>query len=175
MYKSRLCLGTNSQFGISIKKQIELFKQTGFDGFFTEWNSEIMEYRRLADKIDMIYQSIHAPFENASKMWKNNKESENAVNELISCIRDCAEAEVPIMIVHTYTGFDSEDIPTKEGIDNFGRVVEEADKLNVKIAFENTEGEEYLKAVMDAFLIATTLDFVGIAGMKCAITKVRIC
>ena len=54
MYKSRLCLGTNSQFGISTKKQIELFKQTGFDGFFTDWNSEIMEYRRLADKIDMI-------------------------------------------------------------------------------------------------------------------------
>ena len=73
MHKSRLCLGTNSQFGISTKKQIELFKQTGFDGFFTDWNSEIMEYRRLADNIDMIYQSVHATFENASKMWKNNK------------------------------------------------------------------------------------------------------
>ena len=171
MYKSRLCLGTNSQFGISTKKQIELFKQTGFDGFFTDWDSEIMEYRRLADKIDMIYQSVHAPFGNASKMWKNNKESENAVNELISCVRDCAEAEVPIMIVHTYIGFDSEDIPTKEGIDNFGRVVEEADKLNVKIAFENTEGEEYLKAVMDAFSHCDNVGFCWDSGHEMCYNK----
>ena len=130
-----------------------------------------MEYRRLADKIDISYQSIHAPFENASKMWKNNKESENAVNELISCIRDCAEAEVPIMVVHTYIGFDSEDIPTKEGIDNFGRVVEEADKLNVKIAFENTEGEEYLKAVMDAFSHCDNVGFCWDSGHEMCYNK----
>ena len=68
------------------------------------------------------------------------------------------------MIVHTYIGFDSEDIPTKEGIDNFARVVEEADKLNVKIAFENTEGEEYLKAVMDAFSHCDNVGFCWDSG-----------
>lgn len=79
------------------------------------------------------------------------------------------------MIVHTYIGFDSEDIPTKEGIDNFSRVVEEADKLNVKIAFENTEGEEYLKAVMDAFSHCDNVGFCWDSGHEMSPWVILIC
>lgn len=41
--------------------------------------------------------------------------------------------------------------PTQAGIINFGKVIDAAERLGVKIAFENTEGEEYLSALMDAF------------------------
>ncbi len=99
----------------------------------------------------MIYQSVHAPFANAAKMWKNDDEAEMAVNELLNCVRDCAESNVPIMVAHTYIGFETSTGPNEAGIENFGRVIEEAAKNNVKIAFENTEGEEYLAALMKAF------------------------
>ena len=55
------------------------------------------------------------------------------------------------MVSHVYIGFTPSKGPTKEGIEGFRCVVEEAKRLGVKVAFENTEGEEYLFAVMDAF------------------------
>lgn len=149
MYKVRLCLGTGSGFGISIEEQIPAFKKAGFDGFFTAWDGNIKKYRELADEHGMIYQSVHAPFLNAAKMW--SEEAQEAVEELIQCVKDCAENDVPIMVVHTYIGFGNEANPTQTGIENFRCVVEEAKKRGVKIAFENTEGEEYLAVLMDAF------------------------
>jgi sugar phosphate isomerase/epimerase len=151
VYKTKLCLGTSSQYEISIKEQIALFKQVGFDAFFTNWDKETKNYRKLADEIGMIYQSVHAPFVNSAKMWKDDAEAEIAVNELLECVRDCAEANVPIMVAHTYIGFEPSAGPNEAGIENFGRVIQEAEKMNVKIAFENTEGEEYLETLMKAF------------------------
>ena len=151
MYKTKLCLGTSKQFGITIEEQIKLFKKSGFDGFFTSWDNNLKSYREVADSIGAIYQSVHAPFSNAAKMWRNGEEAKQAVAELVNCVKDCAEVNVEIMVVHPFIGFEEKGNPTKEGIENFRVVVEEAKSKNVKIAFENVEGEEYLKALMDAF------------------------
>ncbi len=150
MWNTQLCLGTNDQFGISVEEQIRLFKKTGFDGFFTDWyrNAPIKEWKALADELGMIYQSIHAPFGNSAKMWESN--ADEAVDELLACLNDCAKNTIPIMVVHPFIGFESH-TPTEEGIKNFGVLVNAADKTNVKIAFENVEAEEYLAALMNAF------------------------
>lgn len=150
MWNAKLCLGTNSQFGVSVEEQIRLFKKTGFDGFFTEWSEDacVREWKEFADKIGMVYHSIHAPFGNAAKMWE--ADAKDAVDELFACLKDCEENFIPIMIVHPFIGFESH-TPTQEGIENYGKLVKVADKKNVKIAFENVEGEEYLAALMKAF------------------------
>lgn len=151
MYKTKLCLGTKQEFGITIEEQIKLFKQVGFDGFFTAWDNNLKKYKELADENGLIFQSVHAPFANAAKMWGNDAEAKNAVQELVQCVKDCAEVNVPILVIHPYIGFEEEYNPTKDGVENFRIVVEEAKSSDVKIAFENVEGEEYLKALMDAF------------------------
>ena len=48
-------------------------------------------------------------------------------------------------------GADTKHNPTQEGLDNFAIVVREAEKLGVKLSLENTEGEEYLAALMAHF------------------------
>lgn len=151
MYKTKLCLGTDKGFGISIEEQIRLFRNTGFEAFFTGWDENLKIYRKIADETGMIYQSVHAPFNNAAAMWKNNSEAENATEELLKCVNDCSEVGVPILIVHPYIGFEDEANPTDAGIENFRRIVDEAERKKVKIAFENVEGQEYLDALMSAF------------------------
>lgn len=149
MYKTKLCLGTSSEFGISIEDQIRLFKKVGFEAFFTMWDENIARYKEIAVETGMEYQSVHAPFCNAAKMWSND--AEEAVNELIKCVDDCAEYGVPILVVHPYIGFDKIENPTECGVENFKKVVERAKISGVKIAFENVEGEAYLKKLMEAF------------------------
>ncbi len=151
MYKTKLCLGTSSQFELSTEEQIKLFKATGFDAFFTGWDGNITKYRELADDLGLVYQSVHAPFDNAAKMWGSDTAAQQAVGELICCIKDCAKADVPIVIIHPYIGFEAVANISECGIENFRIVVDEAKSLGIKIAFENVEGEEYLKALMDTF------------------------
>ena len=151
MYKTRLCLSTSEEFGISVPEQIKLFKETGFEAFFTMWDENIEEYQALAKDIGMIYQSVHAPFLNSAKMWSVGDEAEVAVTELLTCVKDCAKLDIPLLVVHPYIGFDEVENPTESGVQNFGIIVDEAKKEGIKIAFENVEGELYLKTLMETF------------------------
>ncbi len=152
MYKTKLCLGINKGFKLPTTEQIKLFKKVGFDAFFTEWSRDenMAEYKKTADEVGMIYQSVHAPFENAALMWKPYAEAKEAVDELLLCLDDCAKYDVPVMVCHTFIGF-LDHTPTRDGIENFRIVVDAAKEKGVKIAFENVEGEEYLEAVMKEF------------------------
>ena len=150
--KRKLILATSTSFGISDEEQIRLFKSIGFDGFFSNWENDgtTEHYAALAKELDMEYQSVHAPFLSAADMWKDGKEAENAVNELLACLEDCHKAGVPLMVVHAFIGF-NEHSPNILGIKNFGILVDKAKEYGIRIAFENTEGEEYLDCLMNAF------------------------
>ena len=164
MFRTKLCLGVGKTFDLDTADQIRLFAQAGFDGFFTGWDGRVDEYRALADELGMIYQSIHAPFKLAATMWKPDGEAAPAVEELLACVRDCGRVRVPVLVVHPYIGFDLPYQPTEDGLRHFRTVVEEAKRQNVKIAFENVEGEEYLKALMDAFAGDSSVGFCWDSG-----------
>ena len=153
MWNKTLCLSVNQQFGIPAEEQIKLMKTAGFDGFFVAWgeNVDIDSCAALGKELGMIFQSIHAPFTKAADMWGDDEEAgEIALQEQLACLADCVKHNVPIMVVHAFIGFEDHN-PTQKGLERFGKLVEAAEKTNVKLAFENTEGEEYLAALMNAF------------------------
>lgn len=152
MWRQKLCIALGPQFEIELAEQQELIKKIGYDGFFVEWyeGMDVQALKKKSDELGLLFQSIHAPYYKAAKMWKKGEDAENAVEELTKCVYACAENQVPIMVCHAFIGFD-EHSPNEYGVENYGIVIEEARKNGVKIAFENTEGEEYLKCLMDAF------------------------
>ena len=165
MWKKRLCLGLSNSFDLSPEEQIKLIKNAGFDAFFYEWNHEkIDSVAKTGKEQGMIFQSMHAPFQKAADFWGDDESrGEAAVNELLACLNDCVEYKVPLMVVHAFIGFE-EHTPTKIGLKRFGMVVKEAEKCGVKIAFENTEGEEYLFALMEEFKGNDTVGFCWDSG-----------
>ena len=153
MWKQKLCLGLGPQPGLSMQELMEMIQKAGFDGIFTMWRpgEECLKWAKQMEEMGLIYQSIHAPWGRSADMWHGSAEKAQAgADELIDCLRTCAEAEVPILVAHAFVGFKDHN-PTQSGIDCFGQVVTEAEKLGVKVAFENTEGEEYLAALLNAF------------------------
>ena len=153
MWKQKLCLGIGPQPGLSMQELMEMIQKAGFDGIFTMWRpgEECLKWAKQMEEMGLIYQSIHAPWGRSADMWHGSAEKAQAgADELIDCLRTCAEAEVPILVAHAFVGFKDHN-PTQSGIDCFGQVVTEAEKLGVKVAFENTEGEEYLAALLNAF------------------------
>lgn len=153
MYKQKLCLGLMASLPESKTEQVKLIKNAGFDAVFAEWNGK-GSLDEIAEEIKvqgLVFQSIHAPFQKSHLMWGEDEEQGNlALNELLDCLTDCARFGVPIMVVHAFIGFEDHN-PTDIGVARFKKLVLEAEKKGVKIAFENTEGEEYLEALMSAF------------------------
>lgn len=134
-------------------EQVKLIKNAGFDAVFAEWcgKGSLDEIAEEIKNQDLIFQSIHAPFQKSHLMWGEDEEQGNlALDELLDCLDDCARFGVPIMVVHAFIGFEDHN-PTAIGIKRFEKVVNSAEEKGVKIAFENTEGEEYLEALMSAF------------------------
>lgn len=154
MFKKRLCLALNDQFGKTYEEQIKLIKAAGFDGFAIDLSGRDANARSLA-KIGrdegMLIPYLHAPFNKSDDMWLEGENGDSAAAELINCAEICAEIGVPVMVCHAFIGFDAEYAPTELGIERYGSVVRRASTLGVSVAFENTEGEEFLAALMNAF------------------------
>ncbi len=157
--KSKFKLGINLLGGtnLSPEEHIALLARMGWDGFFTGWQPELTaEYAVLARKYGLLYSSIHAPFGHSRDLWELDgtpEAHEAALREIeiqLTCLRDCAAHDVPVMVVHPFIGFDDHTV-TEAGIRNFGVLIDEADRLGVRLAFENVEGEEYLAAIMETY------------------------
>ena len=76
------------------------------------------------------------------------------------------------MVAHAFIGF-TEHTPTDIGIDRFGRLVRRAEELGVTVAFENTEGEEYLEALMKAFRHSPAVGFCWDTGHEMCYNRSR--
>ena len=152
MWKHKLCLSVMRTLGMTETEQIDLFKQVGFDGYFVCWDEEmdLQAIVRHGQEQGMILQSVHAPFTKMDRLWYPDEWTEPTVQRLLNCLRACEAVKAPIMVLHAFITFDRNE-PTPEGIANFRRVVDAARDTGVKLAFENTEGENYLYALMDAF------------------------
>lgn len=152
MWKEKLCLALSGEFGVTEKEQIELFKKVGFDGFFPMFykGKDLKELKNIGDNEGMLFQSVHAPFGGMQFMWFDEGMSKHAVNELVECIERTAEIGVPLVVMHAIIGC-MDRMPTDLGFRNIDFLVKRAEECGVKLAFENTEGEQFLAAVMNRY------------------------
>ncbi len=146
-----LCINTGIGYGLNVPEMLPHIKAAGFDGFFTSWHEgNTKRIAELADKEGLLYQSVHAPFNEVDAMWEPGDKGEYVKEKLIACVNECKDAGVPRIIMHAIIGMDRHE-PTEIGLQRFCRVVKRAEKIGMEVAFENTEGAEYLAAVMDRF------------------------
>ena len=146
-------------FDLAIEDHVALLKHIGWDGFFTGWDPQkTPAFAAAAEKYGMVYTSIHAPFTQVRYLWDEGELGEQVATELIECVRDCAAHGIPVMVIHPFIGFEDHN-PTEVGLKNFGRIIGEADKLGVRLGFENVEGEEYLAAIFERFKDHPSLGF----------------
>ena len=171
MWKRKLCLGTSKGFDLTTDEQIRLFAETGFEGFFTDSLENLKECRQVGDSLGMLYQSIHAPFGNAAKMWRDD--CDVAVKELFETLEKCHEVEVDLLVCHTWISFDYDDKPNEVGIEAWEKVISRAKELGVRIALENTEGEEFLDALLNAFSDRDNVGFCLDTGHEMCYNKSR--
>ena len=151
---SRYTLGINvpDRFkGAEVTEQLAHIARVGFDGFFTLWeHPHVEQWANAAARLGLFYQSIHAPYLEAGKLWQEGERGEQLTAELIDCLQDCARFDIPIMVIHAFIDF-VDRTPTQIGFDRHARVLEAAERLGVTVAFENLVRAGDLDALMHAF------------------------
>lgn len=157
----KLVIATGNGFSdVNYLDEIQIIKDVGWDGVFTGWdeNNGNGKLAELINSKGLLYQSIHAPFNKIDKIWEEGELGDWAMDRMIRCIKDCADVNVPIMVLHTIIGMDK-CTPTELGLYRFGKVIEAAEKYGVSLGFENTEGEEYLEAILTRYSDSTRAGF----------------
>ncbi len=158
--KRKLALGLLGGTGLSEREQIKKIKEAGFDKVFFDFTRDEKLTRTLtaAEELGVPVSSLHAPFMRCDRLWYPASDTEDVIAEQIECLRVCRESGIPTSVHHVFIGFDRHK-PTEEGLLNFGRIVGEAERVGVNIAFENTEGIEYFDAVMERYKDSPAVKF----------------
>lgn len=136
---------------ISRIEEIELYKRAGWDGVFTDWAEDFFEVAKKIKQENLTYQSVHAPYTDSAVIWQEGEAGDRAIETLIQCLRDSEKVGVHLIVMHAFIGFEYDTVPNSLGIDRFGKLVQEAEKLGTVIAVENTEGEEFLDCLQTVF------------------------
>lgn len=146
----KLVINGDLGFNKTSDEMIEAIAKAGWDGIFTGWNENVRsaETAKRIREAGLIYQSVHAPFDKCHYLWEEEEKGDEEFKRLVRCLRDCAEAEVPLVVMHAIIGM-QKNSPCDRGIKRFEGLLDEAKSLGIKIAVENTEGECYLEMIMN--------------------------
>lgn len=143
-------------FGNTETEALYAIKAAGFDAFFTDFGHDtVAECAKLADKLGLVYDTIHAPFGSVdgidiNTMWRDGEDGDRYAEILMSTVDDAAEFGVPTVIMHTTIGNTMPKL-CRIGFDRIGRVIEHAEKKNITLAFENLEFPEPVGIIFDKF------------------------
>ncbi len=152
-----LCLALGMQLDVPVIDQPELLKTAGFDSFAFDrvknGTSELTEVlMKKAEKLDLTCEYIHAPFYGMDDIWhdEGGELAEIMLKDLYATINDCSDFGVKYAVLHAIIGMDNFN-PTALGLERLDDIIDYAVKKDVYLAFENTEGEMYLEAILNRY------------------------
>lgn len=158
--KTKIGISLTGKYGESLDKVIKTMADTGFNAISPNYSDKLPLVIRTAADCGLEIQSMHAPYGNSVGMWRQSSiKYEPAMAELMTALESCVKYNIPTMVAHVWIGFDYSFGETGYGFENYEKIIRQAEKYGVKIAFENTEGHEYLIALMEHFKSCETVGF----------------
>ena len=138
------------QYDLPFPEVIRLLAEAGFSAVSPAWSRKLdLELiHRCAKEHGLAIQSLHAPYAGIATLWSPGAPgSYEAMEGILACIDDCARYEIPIVVIHSWSGFEYT-VPEAPDFTILDRIVAQGQEKGVRIAFENLEGEEFLGLLM---------------------------
>ena len=167
MWKQKIGISIGNHYSLPVAEFVNMVKNIGFEAVSLEWepNFDLSDTVQAAKQHGLLIQSLHAPFGKAADMWRCEEAlSVPAKEEVFAALDACILYAIPILVVHTWIGFDYRFDKESLNFQNYDELVSRAKAHNVKIAFENTEGGEYLFALMERYKDDDTVGFCWDSG-----------
>lgn len=100
----------------------------------------------MARRAGLSVENIHCDFEGANLLWEDTPESEAVLSRYAGCVDDCAHYGIPVMVMHLSAG-GTPPGPNELGVARLSRLIEAAERKNVRVALENVRSAEHLAYV----------------------------
>ena len=155
MWKQKIGISVyNNYYSIPTSEVVPMLKRIGFDAISPEWekNVDLTPVITAAKECGMAVQSLHAPYTKMHTVWNSDPAvSAPAMEEIFASLDTCVCFDIPVLVMHAWIGFDYSFDKETLCYENFDEIVAYAKERNIQIAFENTEGEEFLSALMEHY------------------------
>ncbi|MBL4934759.1 sugar phosphate isomerase/epimerase [Clostridium sp. YIM B02515] len=138
-------------YELPIKERYRLIKEAGFDGVLLWWSEYLgrNDYRsgpQIVLEAGLVIENIHTPFQVQDNIWLDNLDGEASIDCYLQCVKDCAEFEIPTMVVH----LPDDDKPYNAlGLNRIMKITEKAEQLGVNVAMENLRNFTNLSYVLE--------------------------
>ncbi|NLZ52337.1 MAG: sugar phosphate isomerase/epimerase [Thermoanaerobacteraceae bacterium] len=139
--------GIFSWFGfvMPLPERLEFIQSSGFNSTCLWWEDEEGDYTvkktdmpKMVSDFGLTIDNIHTPFCNSNDLWSESFSARSKIiKQYLTWLEDCAKFNIPIMVMHIMEG-DIVPKVNKYGIESIWQLTQEAKKLKVKIALENT-------------------------------------
>ena len=147
-------ISLSRNYALPMEEVIPLVKAAGFSAVSPLWGTKVdmAAVCRQARSLGLFVQSLHAPFGKADTLWSHDPAVfKEGIHAVMPALEDCIRLQIPVMVMHAWIDKDLSFDMDHLYFGNFDAIVEKAAAHNVKIAFENTEGEEYLFALLEHY------------------------
>ncbi len=157
MKKRVLGISLGNAFSRKTSEMVRLVSEIGFGAVSPSMPLDGAEFdiagiARAAKESGVLLSALHAPFLCSAALWQDRGEKgEFGERELLSGIDLCEKYEIPVLVMHAWIGFEPSLGPSALGFERMDRVLKRAKESGVLLAVENTEGEEYLDALLSRY------------------------
>ena len=145
-------IGINIFDGITLERQIQLFKKYGVARTFL--SSEMPAFDRamqLLQENDILCESLHAPYSGINAMWGEDEEAgQQMLNRLKDSVDKCAKYGIPVTVVHLSSGRPMPAIG-ENGLRRYEDLFSYAAERGVTVALENQRYLENLAYFMEHY------------------------
>lgn len=143
----------NANKNVTPKETINAIKNAGFDGVFVQWyhkNWETSKEEQLnyCKKLNLKILFAHLGYTGINNLWLEGSAGEELVNGYLQDLDDCRKNDINLVIMHLCSK-ENPPKPNELGVNRLKTIVEYAEKLNIKIAFENNRTSGYLEYVFN--------------------------
>ncbi len=141
----------NDNKNVTPIETIDAIKKAGFKNAFVQWYNEDwacsqQEQLDYARKVGLNIICAHLGYKKVNEIWRDNETGEAFVERYKNDLRICKKNNILLVVMHLI-GTNPEIICSEIGLRRIKEIVDYAEELGIKIAFENTKRYEYLEYV----------------------------
>lgn len=148
------CFGYGAGYDVPFDQRYKLIRAAGFDCVMLWWSDQFgrgsgyREDARLARGAGLHIENMHAPVHEQNCLSLDSSAGESVFQTYRQCVRDCAEYDISTVVIHLP---DDEHPLEARGVERLKGIIGEAERRNVRIAFENLDNIRNLARVMAMF------------------------
>ena len=140
----------------TIIETIKSIKEAGFDSVFLQWydgewknyNVSLKNQVDISRELGLKIEFAHLGYKYINNLWLENEWGEKIVEYYKDRLRELHYNKIDLAVMHLTRGDDSPKY-NELGIKRLKQICDYAQKLGIRIAFENTRKAGYLEYVLD--------------------------